>query len=271
MRSRPTGPPPPPPPPPKRQAVRDHIQPTSIVGNNRQVQIPYKEICRNPGPAPGTPWLRRSPRLPNTPALGHAVRPWPIEWSATPAGAKREGRGARDGETTATGKSVARSEWVVTKQRQRKKHQTWVPTQSVPNVATRCSEMVFDSLNCKELPTSDPRDPPLHGQVGLVGTLRTHKTTVSQTGAIAPVDGETNAVRHRVGDVRKTLADCVQTISPTAPVNCRSCTDSTSQPEAPLMQRQTPHLQRIGGWGHGQKRATKHCRIWAEGRQTRKW
>ena len=45
-----------------------------------------------------------------------------------------------------------------------------------------------------------------------------------------------------------TLADCVQTISPTAPVSCRSCADCTSQPEASQMQGQTPHLPHWIWW-----------------------
>ena len=88
-------------PPKERQAIRDHLQPTSIVRSNRQVQIPDKEICRNPDPCfpahPGGGALHRKSCLPNTPALGHAARWWPtrIEWSATPASARSEREGSQ--------------------------------------------------------------------------------------------------------------------------------------------------------------------------------
>ena len=45
-----------------------------------------------------------------------------------------------------------------------------------------------------------------------------------------------------------TLADCVQTINPTAPINCRNCADSTSQPEALNVQGQPSHFPHWNGW-----------------------
>ena len=95
------------------------------------------------------------------------------------SGARSEREGAKDGEATARGRAAAEGEWLVTKERQRTQHQTWVPTvtsrvlaQSVPNVATRF--LLGNGVRLFELRRTanheyDRRDPPRLGQVGSAG------------------------------------------------------------------------------------------------------
>ena len=86
-------------PPKERQPIRDHLQPTTIVRSDSQVQVPDKEIGGNPGPCfpthPGSGALHRI-----TTTAQHSgsrtrctVVATRIEWSATPASARSEREG----------------------------------------------------------------------------------------------------------------------------------------------------------------------------------